>query len=131
MKRKVITATASAAAAAATSRLGKEFFDQGSIELSRALLGKVLARRLPSGEIIRGTIVETEAYPGATEAATLNVHAFMTKRTEKNGGIFMDPGTTFVYMTYGVFHMMNVSARGSVHDHCHLSFLSFFNVLLV
>ncbi len=98
-----------------TARLGRDFFEKESLELSRALLGKVLARRLGSGEVLRGTIVETEAYPGAAEGAKLQAHVFITKRTEKNEGLFLQPGTTWVYMTYGLFNMMNISAKGKVH----------------
>jgi len=92
-------------------RFQREFYSQNSVDLGRALLGKVLVRKLPSGELLRGTIVETEAYPGTEEASLLlNVHCFITKQTEKNAGIFMEAGTTWVYLTYGVFNMINVSA---------------------
>jgi 3-methyladenine DNA glycosylase Mpg len=45
-------------------RLVRSFFDQDCHTLCVAVLRKVLARKLPmTGEIVRGRIVETEAYP--------------------------------------------------------------------
>lgn len=90
--------------------LTREFYDKPSLELSKDLLGKVLVRKLPNGEIIKGTIVETEAYPGTNvdEASS----SYKGKITEKNKAMFMDPGTAYVYMTYGMYHCINISAQG-------------------
>lgn len=91
-------------------QLTREFYDKSSLELSKDLLGKVLVRKLPNGEIIKGTIVETEAYPGTNvdEASA----SYNGKITEKNRAMFMDPGTAYVYMTYGMYHCFNISSKG-------------------
>lgn len=93
-----------------TVKLQRSFFDQDTISLSKALLGKVLCRRLPgTGEIVKGTIVETEAYPGVGDAASQSCKG---TPTERNMAMFMDPGTAYVYMTYGMYFCFNISAKG-------------------
>jgi len=91
-------------------QLKREFYIKSSLELCKDLLGKVLVRRLPHGEIIKGTIVETEAYPGTNvdEASA----SYNGKITDKNKAMFMEPGTAYVYMTYGMYHCFNISSEG-------------------
>ncbi len=93
-----------------SKQLTREFYCKPSVELSKELLGKVLVRRLPHGEIIKGTIVETEAYPGTNvdEASA----SYNGKVTDKNQAMFMDPGTAYVYLTYGMYHCFNISSEG-------------------
>lgn len=97
-------------AVANTKQLTREFYCKPSVELSKDLIGKVLVRKLPHGEIIKGTIVETEAYPGTNvdEASA----SYNGKVTDKNKAMFMDPGTAYVYMTYGMYHCFNISSDG-------------------
>jgi hypothetical protein len=91
-------------------RLGRAFFDQDCDSLCRALLGTVLARRVAeTGEILRGTIIETEAYPGGMDKAS---QSYLGKRTPRNEAMFMDPGTAYVYFTYGMYYCFNISCRG-------------------
>lgn len=91
-------------------RLERSYFDVDCETLARKLLGCVIAHRLPtSGEVVRGLIVETEAYLGGPDKAA---HSFEGKRTERNAAMFMAPGTLYVYQIYGVNHCSNVSARG-------------------
>lgn len=91
-------------------QLPRQFFCRSSVDLSTSLLGKVLVRRLPTGEILKGTIVETEAYPGTNvdEASS----SYKGNITDKNQAMFMEPGTAYVYMTYGMYHCFNISAEG-------------------
>lgn len=93
-----------------TKQLTREFYSKPSVELSKNLLGKVLVRRLSHGEILKGTIVETEAYPGTNvdEASA----SFNGKVTDSNQAMFMDPGTAYVYLTYGMYHCFNISSAG-------------------
>lgn len=92
-------------------KLDKSFYNQDTVTLSKALLGKVLCRRLPgTGEVLKGTIVETEAYPGEGDAAS---HSFKGVPTEASMPMFMDPGTAYVYLTYGMYHCFNISAQGN------------------
>ncbi|ODM95369.1 putative 3-methyladenine DNA glycosylase [Orchesella cincta] len=91
------------------TKLPRSFYDQDTISLSKALLGKVLCRKLPqTGDIVKGTIVETEAYPGVGDAASKSCKGVPTKGSM---AMFMDPGTAYVYFTYGMYHCFNISAK--------------------
>ncbi|XP_045317133.1 DNA-3-methyladenine glycosylase isoform X2 [Leopardus geoffroyi] len=91
------------------AQLGSEFFDQPAVPLARAFLGQVLVRRLDDGTELRGRIVETEAYLGPEDAAA---HSRGGRQTPRNRGMFMKPGTLYVYIIYGMYFCMNVSSRG-------------------
>jgi DNA-3-methyladenine glycosylase len=86
-------------------RLERAFFAQPAPVVARELLGAVLARRLPSGETLRGRIVETEAYHGYGDSAS---HA---RAGEKGRAwvMFGPPGHAYVYLIYGMYEMLNVS----------------------
>ncbi|CAL8100791.1 unnamed protein product [Orchesella dallaii] len=91
------------------TKLPRSFYDQDSVSLAKALLGKVLCRKLPeTGEIVKGTIVETEAYPGCGDAAS---HSFKGVPTKSSMAMFMEPGTAYVYFTYGMYHCFNISSK--------------------
>ncbi|XP_058537025.1 DNA-3-methyladenine glycosylase [Ochotona princeps] len=91
------------------ARLGTEFFNQPAVPLARAFLGQVLVRRLADGTELRGRIVETEAYVGPEDEAA---HSRGGRQTPRNRGMFMRPGTLYVYIIYGMYCCMNVSSRG-------------------
>uniref|UniRef100_F1MKN2 DNA-3-methyladenine glycosylase II n=2 Tax=Bos TaxID=9903 RepID=F1MKN2_BOVIN len=91
------------------ARLGSAFFDQPAVSLARAFLGQILVRRLDDGTELRGRIVETEAYLGPEDEAA---HSRGGRQTPRNRGMFMKPGTLYVYLIYGMYFCMNVSSRG-------------------
>ncbi|XP_067329304.1 DNA-3-methyladenine glycosylase-like isoform X1 [Anolis sagrei] len=74
-------------------------------------LGKttVLVRRLPGGSILRGRVVETEAYLGGPDMAS---HSRGGRRTPRNAAMFMAPGTLYVYQIYGLYFCVNISSQG-------------------
>lgn len=88
-------------------RLQRAFFARDPKIVARALLGKLLIRRMRNGRILAGRIVETEAYLGQGDLAA---HAASGK-TERNAVIFGPPGHAYVYFTYGMHFCMNVSCR--------------------
>lgn len=88
-----------------TARWGRERFAVPSRSLARALLGRWLVRRLDSGTLLIGRIVETEAYLGVRDAAS---HAYRGRRTPRNEAMYAQAGTAYVYFTYGMHYCMNV-----------------------
>jgi DNA-3-methyladenine glycosylase len=67
------------------------------------LLGCTIVRQLPDGLILRGMIVETEAY----EAGDPACHAYR-RETPRNRVMFGPAGMTYVYLIYGVYCCLNV-----------------------
>lgn len=86
-------------------RVTRRLLARDAQTLAADLLGIVLARRLPSGVILRGRIVETEAYIGVRDRAS---HAFAGRRTPRNEAMYAKPGAAYVYFTYGMHHCFNV-----------------------
>ena len=89
------------------SRLGLEYYQQPAMTLAPALLGAVLVRRF-RGREHRVRIVETEAYVGAHDLAC---HA-SKGRTTRTETMFASGGRTYVYLIYGMYHMLNIVASG-------------------
>lgn len=83
----------------------RRFFSTDATTLARALLGATLVRRFTTGEVLRATIVETEAYVGVKDLAS---HAFGGRRTPRNESMYARPGTLYVYFTYGMHHCANI-----------------------
>ncbi len=90
---------------AAGRALPRRWFARPGSELAPDLLGRVLVRRLPDGTRLAVRIVETEAYAQDDPAS----HAFRGP-TPRNEVMFGPPGRTYVYLSYGMHHCMNVVA---------------------
>ena len=73
-------------------------------ELARFLVGATLVHDV-DGARLSGRIVETEAYLVGDAAS----HAFRG-RTARNGAMFLERGHAYVYISYGCWPMLNVSA---------------------
>ena len=70
--------------------------------VARELLGSTLCRRV-DGLTLRGRIVETEAYVGEGDLAC---HA-RAGRTTRTAPLYGPPGLAYVYLTYGMHHLLN------------------------
>jgi DNA-3-methyladenine glycosylase len=79
--------------------LGKNFFNQPTVDLAKALLGKYLV----FGSL-KGIIVETEAYLYRDDPAC---HA-SRGLTARNAPMFGPAGRTYVYLIYGMYHCFNI-----------------------
>eukprot|EP00057_Strongylocentrotus_purpuratus_P032047 XP_786488.2 PREDICTED: probable DNA-3-methyladenine glycosylase [Strongylocentrotus purpuratus] len=89
-------------------RLGPSFFQQPCTQLARQLLGQVLVRVIGDQRLI-GRIVETEAYLGVEDSAC---HTYMGRKSVANKSMFLSPGHAYVYMTYGMYHCINITSQG-------------------
>lgn len=108
-KSDVTKERASGDASQAKKCLEDDSYDVPCEQLAKSLLGKILVRRLDSGHVLKGRIVETECYLGEYDKAS---HSFKGRMTERNAPMFMKPGTAYVYLTYGMYHCFNISSRG-------------------
>lgn len=79
--------------------LGKKFFNQPTVDLAKALLGKYLV----FGDL-SGIIVETEAYLYKDDPGC---HASRGP-TARNAPMFGPAGHTYVYLIYGMYHCLNI-----------------------
>ncbi|WP_252238788.1 DNA-3-methyladenine glycosylase [Clostridium sp. VAP51] len=84
--------------------LNREFYKRDALEVAKGLLGKILVREI-DGVILRGKIVETEAYIGSIDKAS---HAYNGRRTERTEPLFKEGGIAYVYFIYGLYHCFNV-----------------------
>lgn len=84
-------------------KLDYSFFHRDCLTVSRELVGKVLVRSTPHGEL-RLRISETEAYCGENDTAC-HAHRGRTKRTEV---LYADAGTIYIYLCYGMHWMLNI-----------------------
>jgi len=92
-------------------RLKKDFYMDNPRVVAKKLLGKELVRKV-NGEIIVSRIVETEAYGGIEDKGS---HAYGNKRTKRTEPMFHIGGTIYVYLIYGMYHLLNV-VTGPVGD---------------
>lgn len=79
------------------------FYDQNAVELAPLLLGKYLCIKTEDG-VLRWPITETEAYYTEKDTAC-HAHKGRTKRTEL---LYRRGGCAYVYLCYGMYHLMNV-----------------------
>ncbi|NGZ98204.1 MAG: 3-methyladenine DNA glycosylase [Nitrospira sp. WS110] len=83
--------------------LSRWFFDRPTLTVARSLVGKYLVREDGTGTIV-GKIIEVEAYIGPQDKAC---HA-SKGRTARTETLFGPPGMSYVYLIYGMYHMLNV-----------------------
>ena len=83
--------------------LSKRFYQQDTLKVAQNLLGCFLVRQIGK-KIIKGMIVETEAYIGEDDLAC---HA-SRGRTPRTEIMYGEAGRAYVYMVYGMHHCLNV-----------------------
>lgn len=84
-------------------QIGAAWCDRPSVVVAPDLIGCTLVRQMPTGPLIRATIVETEAYAPGDPAC----HAYKGK-SQRNAAMFGPPGHSYVYLIYGMYHCLNV-----------------------
>ena len=89
--------------------LRRGFYARPTVEVARALLGKILVHGESSGKI-----VETEAYLGGEDLASHSARG-ITNRTRV---IFGPPGHAYVYFIYGMYECLNLVAEPAGQPGC-------------
>jgi len=81
--------------------------------LAKDLLGKFLCTRI-DGFYCSGKIVETEAYRGPDDRAS---HSYNNRRTPRTEVMYWQGGVAYIYVCYGMHHLMNVvtASEDSAH----------------
>lgn len=83
--------------------LPRSFYERSADLVARALLGQILSVQ-GGGRRLRGRIVEVEAYVGIHDLAC---HA-SKGRTPRTATMFGPPSRAYVYLVYGMHHMLNL-----------------------
>ncbi len=87
------------------AKLPYSFYQQDDVVgLAVQLLGKQLFTQI-DGKVTGGTIVETEAYNGITDKAS---HSYGNRFTPRTAPMYETGGITYVYLCYGIHHLLNV-----------------------
>lgn len=74
------------------------------VQIARDLLGKRVCTHV-NGITTGGIIIETESYRGAEDRAS---HAYGNRRTPRTEVMFQKGGVAYVYLCYGIHHLLNV-----------------------
>ena len=90
--------------------LSRAFFCRPAEKVAPELIGCLLVKHQPTGELLWGVIVETEAYSQDDPAC----HSYR-RRTPSNETLFGEPGRFYVYLSYGIHHCVKraVTSRSS------------------
>jgi len=86
-------------------KLSAEYYANTDVNfLAKDLLGKIIYTA--TGETVTaGIIVETEAYFGIEDKAS---HAYGNRRTARTEVMYQKGGLAYVYLCYGIHHLLNV-----------------------
>lgn len=85
-------------------KLNRDFYNNDSITVAKALLGKILVHEI-DGQKIKAKIVETEAYKGPQDKAA---HSYGGRRTARVEVMYGEAGYSYVFMIYGMHYCFNV-----------------------
>lgn len=92
----------------------EKFYNVDGITLAKNLLNKYLIREYDNKKIVT-KIVETEAYMGEIDKAA---HAYKNKKSTRTGPLYLSGGHIYVYLIYGMYNCLNISANKEGIPHC-------------
>jgi DNA-3-methyladenine glycosylase len=84
-------------------RLERAFYARPTLVVAKELVGKRIVHHDAAGARVSGMIVEVEAYIGESDPAC---HA-APGPTPRNAPLYGAPGVAYVYLNYGVHHLLN------------------------
>ena len=85
------------------ARLDSKFYQRDTLRVARESIGKYLVRSVDA-KLLVCRITEAEAYIGAVDKAC---HADGGRCTERTKTLYAPPGTSYVYLIYGMHHCLN------------------------
>lgn len=85
-------------------KLKREFYSRDTITVAKELLGKVLVHNY-NGQLLKGKIVETEAYLGLKDKAA---HSYGGRKTKRVEVMYGPAGIAYVYFIYGMYYCFNI-----------------------
>lgn len=88
-------------------KLNRKFYSRDTLLVAEELLGKVLVHN-QNNKVLKGKIVETEAYLGVIDKAA---HSYGGKRTKRVETMYGPPGIAYVYIIYGMYYCLNTITR--------------------
>lgn len=88
-------------------KLNRKFYKRNTLLVAEELLGKVLVHN-KDNKVMKGKIVETEAYLGLKDKAA---HSYGGKRTKRVETMYGPPGIAYVYIIYGMYYCLNTITR--------------------
>ena len=98
----------------AGKRLPRSYYKSIEVtQLAKDLLGKFLVTEI-DGLYSSGIIIETEAYRGPDDRAC---HAYNNRRTPRTEVMYEPGGVAYIYICYGMHHLMNVVTGPKDHAH--------------
>lgn len=80
------------------------FIRENPVQIAKELLGKFLFTYIDDS-LCGGIIIETEAYGGIKDKAS---HAYGNKKTNRNRPMYEKGGITYIYLCYGMHHLLNI-----------------------
>ena len=86
-------------------KFNKDFFTRSTVQVAVDLLGQTLVRITKNKKILKGKIVETEAYLGLKDPCC---HSFKGRPTQRTEVMYRKGGYAYVYFTYGMHYCFNV-----------------------
>lgn len=94
---------------ASSTILKPAWFTRPTCVVAADLVGKILCRKLTdsdgSKKVLRMRISETEAYIGLEDPAC---HSHAGTRTDRTEIMYAQGGVFYVYLTYGIHHLLNI-----------------------
>ena len=90
-------------------KLKKTFFARETTKVATDLLNCVLVRVTETGTVLKGRIVETEAYLGLKDDSC---HSFGNRKTKRTEVMYLPGGYAYIYFTYGMYYCFNIVTAG-------------------
>ena len=97
------------------SVLKRDFYMRDAVTVAKDLIGKVIVHKTSDG-VVKGRIVETEAYMGPYDKAA---HSYNHKGRDGRTSVqYKNGGYAYIYLIYGMYYCLNVVAAPEKNPQC-------------